>query len=99
MFARLALPLLGGAPAVWNTAIVFFQSALLAGYAYAHCPSRSFGPRGQIAGHLSLLALASLSFPGRGGNGAAGSAVVRKQRPSGRGRPVFSAGRAISAAF
>ena len=37
LFARLALPLLGGAPAVWNTAMVFFQSALLAGYAYAHC--------------------------------------------------------------
>ena len=63
MFARMALPLLGGAPAVWNTAMVFFQSALLAGYAYAHCLSRSFGPRGQIAGHLSLLAVASLSLP------------------------------------
>ena len=53
MFARMALPLLGGAPAVWNTAMVFFQSALLAGYAYAHCLSRTFGPRGQIAGHLA----------------------------------------------
>src|SRR5918996_3139861 len=63
MFARMALPLLGGAPAVWNTAMVFFQSALLAGYAYVHCLSRSFGPRGQIAGHLSLLAVASLSLP------------------------------------
>jgi hypothetical protein len=41
MFARMALPLLGGAPAVWNTAMVFFQSALLAGYAYAHCLSPS----------------------------------------------------------
>ena len=63
MFARMALPLLGGAPAVWNAAMVFFQSALLAGYAYAHCLSRSFGPRGQIAGHLGLLAVASLSLP------------------------------------
>ena len=63
LFARMALPLLGGAPAVWNTAMVFFQSALLAGYAYAHCLSRCLGPRGQIAGHLSLLALASLSLP------------------------------------
>ena len=32
MFARLALPLLGGAPAVWNTAMAFFQLALLVGY-------------------------------------------------------------------
>jgi hypothetical protein len=63
MFARMALPLLGGAPVVWNTAMVFFQSALLAGYAYAHCLSRSFGARGQIAGHLCLLAVASLSLP------------------------------------
>ncbi len=63
LFARMALPLLGGAPAVWNTAMVFFQSALLAGYAYAHCLSRCLGLRGQIAGHLSLLALAAFSLP------------------------------------
>jgi hypothetical protein len=63
LFARMALPLLGGAPAVWNTAMVFFQSALLAGYAYAHCLSRCLGPRGQVAAHLSLLAIASLSLP------------------------------------
>ena len=30
---RGVLPVLGGSPAVWNTAMVFFQSALLAGYA------------------------------------------------------------------
>src|SRR5438034_9111988 len=36
MFARMALPLLGGAPAVWNTALVWYQTALLAGYPYAH---------------------------------------------------------------
>ena len=33
---RGVLPTLGGSPAVWNTAMVFFQSALLAGYALAH---------------------------------------------------------------
>ena len=33
---RGVLPVLGGSPAVWNTAMVFFQSALLAGYALAH---------------------------------------------------------------
>ncbi len=32
MLAKLALPLLGGAPAVWSTALVFFQATLLAGY-------------------------------------------------------------------
>lgn len=36
MAAKAVLPLLGGSPAVWNTAMLFFQTALLAGYAYAH---------------------------------------------------------------
>ena len=35
MFAKMVLPLLGGAPAVWNTCLVFYQAALLAGYLYA----------------------------------------------------------------
>ena len=30
MFARMVLPLLGGSPSVWNTAMVFYQAALLA---------------------------------------------------------------------
>ena len=30
------LPKLGGTPSVWNTCVVFFQMALLAGYAYTH---------------------------------------------------------------
>lgn len=29
--ARMALPLLGGSPAVWNTCMVFFQAVLLVG--------------------------------------------------------------------
>jgi hypothetical protein len=36
MFTKLILPRLGGAPTVWSVAMVFFQAALLAGYAYAH---------------------------------------------------------------
>ena len=36
MFTKLVLPQLGGAPAVWSVAMVFFQATLLAGYAYAH---------------------------------------------------------------
>ncbi len=36
MFAKMALPLLGGSPGVWNTCVVFFQAALLCGYGYAH---------------------------------------------------------------
>src|ERR1700751_1953044 len=36
MFAKMALPKLGGTPAVWNVCMVFYQAVLLAGYAYAH---------------------------------------------------------------
>jgi hypothetical protein len=32
MAAKMVLPFLGGAPAVWNTCVVFFQAMLLAGY-------------------------------------------------------------------
>lgn len=35
------LPYLGGAPAVWNTCLMFFQAALLAGYAWVHIGTRA----------------------------------------------------------
>jgi hypothetical protein len=63
MFARMALPLLGGAPAVWNTAMVFYQAALLAGYAYAHWLTRRLGGRGQAGVHLLVLLLPALILP------------------------------------
>ena len=40
MVARMALPRLGGAPAVWNSAMLVYQTLLLAGYAYAHALGR-----------------------------------------------------------
>ena len=49
MFARMVLPLLGGSPAVWNTALVFFQIALLAGYGYVHFATSRLGVRRQVA--------------------------------------------------
>jgi hypothetical protein len=63
MFSRMVLPALGGSPAVWNTAMVFFQTALLAGYLYAHLVSRWLGLRRQIALHLAFLAMAALTLP------------------------------------
>src|SRR5581483_5890641 len=58
LFARLVLPLLGGSPGVWNTCMVFFQSALLAGYAYAHFVSRRVPLKGQILLQIVLVAIA-----------------------------------------
>jgi hypothetical protein len=62
MFARMALPKLGGAPAVWNTAMVFYQALLLGGYVYAHWLSKQRMPV-QRTLHLSLLAAACLFLP------------------------------------
>jgi hypothetical protein len=62
MVARMALPRLGGAPAVWNSAMLVYQALLLGGYAYAHWLGR-FGPRRQAAIHLALFAAAALTLP------------------------------------
>ena len=63
MFARLVLPLLGGVPAVWNTALVFFQTALLAGYAYAWMVSARLPLRAQLPAHLVVMAVPLLALP------------------------------------
>jgi spermidine synthase len=63
MFARMVLPMLGGSPAVWNTALVFYQATLLAGYGYAHVSTRWLGLRRQAALHAALLLLPLLVLP------------------------------------
>ncbi|MBY9061857.1 hypothetical protein K7957_02795 [Sphingomonas yunnanensis] len=62
MIARLALPRLGGAPAVWNSAMLVYQALLLGGYGYAHLISR-LAPRRQRAIHLTLLLVACAFLP------------------------------------
>ena len=62
MVARMALPRLGGAPNVWNSAMVVYQVLLLAGYGYAHALSR-LSLRRQAVVHLALLALGALTLP------------------------------------
>ncbi|HYJ81534.1 MAG TPA: fused MFS/spermidine synthase [Allosphingosinicella sp.] len=62
MIARMALPRLGGAPAVWNSAMLVYQGLLLAGYAYAHFLTR-LRPRRQAGLHLALFAVAALWLP------------------------------------
>lgn len=63
MVTKLILPSLGGSPAVWNTAMVFFQAALLAGYGYAHLLQKVRSLRAQMIVHVALLALAALFLP------------------------------------
>lgn len=63
MVAKLVLPMLGGSPSVWNTSMVFFQAALLGGYAYAHALQRIGSIRVQVGVHLALLLAAALFLP------------------------------------
>lgn len=62
MVARMALPRLGGAPAVWNSAMLVYQALLLGGYAYAHWLGR-FAIRKQAMVHLALFVAAAVWLP------------------------------------
>jgi predicted secreted protein len=62
MIARMALPRLGGAPAVWNSAMLVYQALLLGGYAYAHWLGR-FLPRRQAMIHIGLFCVAAIMLP------------------------------------
>jgi hypothetical protein len=63
MFSKMALPLLGGTPQVWNTAMLFFQVCLLGGYAYAHLTSRWIKPGLQACLHCILLVIFTVVLP------------------------------------
>ena len=63
MFAKMVLPKLGGAPAVWSVAMVFFQTVLLGGYAYAHLLNRLLLPRHAAMFHLLLVGAAAMTLP------------------------------------
>src|SRR6266704_6374233 len=57
MFTKMVLPRFGGAPSVWSVAIVYFQTALLAGYAYAHVLTRMVPVHAALAAHaLAIVA-------------------------------------------
>ena len=63
LFTKMVLPRLGGSPAVWSVAMVFFQSLLLAGYAYAHLLMQIKNRTIPVAVHLVLLVVALLTLP------------------------------------
>src|SRR4051812_36819698 len=79
MIAKMILPKLGGTPAVWNTCMVFFQAALLAGYAYADALPRWLGVRRHLLVHLVLLLTPFLLLP---------LVVADTWRPAGDAHPV-----------
>jgi spermidine synthase len=63
MFTKMVLPRFGGAPSVWSVAIVFFQGALLAGYAYAHVLTRYAPGRASVVIHLAVMLVAAFALP------------------------------------
>src|ERR1700724_2066246 len=63
LFTKMVLPRLGGSPAVWSVAMVFFQSLLLAGYAYAHFLMQIKNRVIPVAVDLALLVVAISTLP------------------------------------
>jgi hypothetical protein len=63
LFTKMVLPRLGGSPAVWSVAMVFFQSLLLGGYAYAHFLMRIKNRIVVVAVHCVLLVIALSTLP------------------------------------
>jgi len=63
LFTKMVLPRLGGSPAVWSVAMVFFQSLLLGGYAYAHVLMQLRSRMLPVVIHLVLLVIALLTLP------------------------------------
>src|SRR4030095_13795076 len=60
LIGKTLLPLLGGAPAVWNTCLLFFQTMLLLGYLYALASTRWLSLRAQAAAHLFVILLTAI---------------------------------------
>jgi hypothetical protein len=79
MVAKMVLPALGGAPAVWNTCMVFYQAALLAGYAYAHAATTRLPVRWQVVLHLAVVVVPLAVLP---------VAVARGEAPPPTADPV-----------
>jgi len=63
IIAKIILPWMGGAAAVWSVCLLFFQAVLLLGYLYAHWLSRKFQPQVQHRIHIALLAVSLLTLP------------------------------------
>jgi SAM-dependent methyltransferase len=63
LIARQILPWFGGTAAVWTTCMLFFQTVLLAGYAYAHATNAKLQPRSQAVLHSVLLVIALALLP------------------------------------
>ena len=60
LISKQILPWFGGSPAVWTTAMLFFQSLLCLGYFYAHALASLSSRKTQARIHVFVLILAAL---------------------------------------
>jgi hypothetical protein len=58
LVSKYILPWFGGTPAVWTTCLLFFQTLLFGGYAYAHISQVWLRPKQQAVVHLALIVVA-----------------------------------------
>src|SRR6201991_1590022 len=63
MVARMIVPLLGGAPAVWILCSLCFQALVLGGYAYAHVVGSRISLRTPVAMPLAPVVAAFFVMP------------------------------------
>ena len=63
IMAKQILPWFGGSANVWTTCLVFFQTTLLLGYAYADLVVRRTSARTQLRIHVALLAFSCIVLP------------------------------------
>ena len=88
MYAKMLLPLVGGAPAVWNTVVVFFQLGLVGGYLLAHLERSLIPLKAQTVCHVAVAALALAVLPFRlvasNADGSRTSGTVRTVEPLSR---------------
>src|SRR5687768_5896329 len=64
LISKFILPWFGGGPAVWTSCMLFFQTLLFAGYAYAHFSVKQLSPAKQGLLHAILLVAAlAVSLP------------------------------------
>jgi hypothetical protein len=66
MAAKALLPLLGGSAGVWTVSLVFYQTVLLGGYAFAHWLVRRFSLRTTAALHTAVVCAATAFLPWHG---------------------------------
>ena len=63
MVAKTVLPYFGGSPAIWTVCMLFFQTMLLLGYAYADLLTRSFRVVNQVRMHLFCIVVVEAARP------------------------------------